>query len=388
MRSTRFLVRPDVLVRSLQTPIRRPPQSCLRAPRQTRTFLMRPRTSTRAVERLDINGLRHKAYDYHLKRHRFLQAGALAGVIAFTYTAYLLYLELQKPKKMDTGLPSGVDPFSTEGGSKRKTVIHDADGKEMVPTGYKGVPSFPRTLDLDMGTGNGQETVDGVEYTLVGLGMRSVSFLGIYVYLVGYYIATSDIAAIQSKLVKEVNPIATTLVPSERDDLRRRLLDPFEGEKLWREILDDVKPRSIFRIVPVKDTDFHHLRDGFVRAIMGRTQALPKEHADEGFARAMQEFRALWNRGKAPNKSELLMVRDERGVLTVVFDAGKGKGQNRGTVGRVLDERVSKALWMNYLAGRQVASEPARKNIVEGIMEFVERPVGTVAAQVVVSHHV
>jgi hypothetical protein len=49
----------------------------------------------------------------------------------------------------------------------------------------------------------------------------------------------------------------------------------------------------------------------------------------------------------------------------------------------VEDERVSRALWLNYLAGKKVASEPARKNIVEGIMEFVERPIGTVAAQVV-----
>jgi hypothetical protein len=38
---------------------------------------------------------------------------------------------------------------------------------------------------------------------------------------------------------------------------------------------------------------------------------------------------------------------------------------------------------LNYLAGKTVASEGARKSIVEGIMEFVERPVGTVATQVV-----
>jgi hypothetical protein len=52
-------------------------------------------------------------------------------------------------------------------------------------------------------------------------------------------------------------------------------------------------------------------------------------------------------------------------------------------IGVVEDERVSRALWLNYLAGKKVASEPARQNVVQGIMGFVERPVGTVAAQIV-----
>jgi hypothetical protein len=51
-------------------------------------------------------------------------------------------------------------------------------------------------------------------------------------------------------------------------------------------------------------------------------------------------------------------------------------------LGEVQDERISRAVWLNYLAGKSVASEPARASIVDGIMEFVERPVGTVATQV------
>jgi hypothetical protein len=52
-------------------------------------------------------------------------------------------------------------------------------------------------------------------------------------------------------------------------------------------------------------------------------------------------------------------------------------------LGGVHDERLSRAVWLNYLAGKTVASEGARKSIIEGIMEFVERPVGAVATQVV-----
>lgn len=324
-----------------------------------------------------------------MKRQRFLAAGSVAGVLAFVYTAYLLTVEIRKPKKFDSGLPSNVDPFHTEAGSKRKTVVHDQEGREMVPTGNTTIQFFPRTLELNAGATDGLGVKNGVEYTLVGLGTRTVTFLGFEVYVVGYYIATHDIAAIQAKLVKEINPIASTLIPSERDELRRKLLDPVEGEKLWLDIFRDVKPRTVMRIIPVRNTDFPHLRDGFVRAITARSQAHKEEYNDEAFGTSMTEFRALFNRGKVPAKGELIMARDGKGALTIMYDEGiqqKKKTVGDGvltTIGRVTDERVSRALWMNYLAGKAVASEPARNNIIDGIMEFVERPVGTVAAQVV-----
>ncbi|KAK6074020.1 chalcone-flavanone isomerase [Seiridium cupressi] len=392
MQSARPLVHSGALRRSLpktsHSGLSRLPQ-CLHAPAQTRTFMRRSQTSHRAQETLNLDRMRTDSYSYHVKRQRFLAAGSVAGMLAFTYTAYLLWKEVSKPSKFDSGLPSSADPFLTEAGSKRKTVVHDQDGQEMVPTGNSTVQWFPRILELDAGAADGQEAKNGVEYTLVGQGTRTVTFLGFEVYVVGYYVATHDIAAIQSKLVKEINPIATTLVPSERDELKRRLLDPVEGEKLWLDILLDVKPRSAIRIIPVRNTDFPHLRDGFVRAITARSQAHKEEYNDEVFGIAMTGFKNLFNRGKVAAKAELIMVRDENGTLTILHDGGKQqkpkeKNENsRVAIGHVADERVSRALWLNYLAGKAVASEPARKNIVEGIMEFVERPVGTVAAQVV-----
>ena len=84
--------------------------------------------------------MRQDSYDYYVRRQRILAAGALAGAITFVYTAYLLYLELQKPKNFDSPAKD-VDPFSTEAGSKRKTVVHDEDGREIVPTGNNIVPT-------------------------------------------------------------------------------------------------------------------------------------------------------------------------------------------------------------------------------------------------------
>ncbi|KAK2016174.1 chalcone-flavanone isomerase [Colletotrichum eremochloae] len=395
-----------------------------------RTFFSRQRSSpSRPVENYNIGNLHDASSNYRRDYMYFLACGALAGIIAIGYTTNKLLdaLAAQKKKAEAAAKTAGADSnkdkyayntgdkydnndddnnrsgyqldssvptetFKTEAGSKRKVVIHDEEGRELVPTGNKTVPSFPRTIDLSLSQAHRGDPAapiaasvadsDGVEYTLVGLGIRTVTFLGIQVYMVGYYVATADIARLQHYLTKKIDPIATTLVPSERDTLKAKLLDPAEGEATWSALLREVGCRSAFRIVPVRDTDFPHLRDGFVRAITARSAADKAAYGDEAFGEAMREFKRLFNRGKLQKGRELLLCRDGQGALEVVLDDGDGSS-GRQTIGRVQDERVSRLLWLNWLAGKSVASEPARHSVVDGVMEFVERPVGTVAAQVV-----
>jgi len=64
-----------------------------------------------------------------------------------------------------------------------------------------------------------------------------------------------------------------------------------------------------------------------------------------------------------PKQKELLLSRDRKGKLAVWYDDGKNGAQR---LGQVEDERISRAVWLNYLAGKTVASEGARKSIVEG----------------------
>lgn len=373
----------------------------LRIPRTPQTIPCRAfgrSRSSRPTERLDINNLARDRNEYDRDRKYFLVAGVIAGFIGIGLTGTKLYHAIQaqnKPGNATYQLESATptEQFVTEAGARRKVVLHDEQGNEVVPTGNATVPQFPRVLELapSKAPAPSSDAVQqpiaatvqdsaGVEYTLVGLGLRTVTFVGFQVYVVGYYIATADIAKLQQYLVKKVNPIATTLVPGEREDLRKALLDAREGEEAWTTLLRDFKCRSAFRIAPVRDTDFHHLRDGFVRAIQARSSADKEAFGDEAFGDAMGQFRALFNRGKVPKQREMILCRDETGALDVLYDDGK---TGRQTVGRVEDERVSRLLWLNYLAGKKVASEEARKNIIDGIMEFVERPVGTVATQVV-----
>lgn len=356
----------------------------------------RGKPSRRAeLDTLNVNRLAAKYAEYHRTRQQALAAGAVAGVISIIYVSWKISQKLREEgggaTQLDSSLPAG-DPIHDP---TRKVVKHDENGREVVATGNSYVKEFPRTVDLpeygrpEVSNGAADNGVTaptlivppsvaaGTEYTLVGLGTRSVSFLGINVYVLGFYVATQDIADLQQHLVRRISPIASTLVASEKDDLRARLMDPTEGEQIWDELLrSGIPARSMVRVVPVRDTDFHHLRDGFVRAI----QAHEGKAKDEEFGEAMREFKRIFNRGKVPQKKELLMLRDKAGKLTLVYDEGKSSG--RELIGTVSDERISRALWMNYLGGKKVASEEAKTSIVNGIMEFVERPVGTVATQV------
>lgn len=384
------MLRPTTLRPVLQAPCR---AQCLRAAGRT---LFTQRESGRATQEFDLNRLNDKRRNYEQNRTAFLTAGAVAGIISFVYTAWKLKkaLDVESDKGKRAGAqfdsPIPTETFKTEAGEKRKVVLHDDDGREIIPTGNSTVPTLPRTIDVDLPSAPQPKSPiaasitdnEGTEFTLVGLGTRTVTFLRIQVYVVGFYVATQDIARLQHYLVKKINPLATTLIPSEKDVLRKSLQDAAEGEETWDIILKNSGCRSVFRITPVRDTDFHHLRDGFVRAITGRTQR-NKAYNDEAFGAAMGELKALFNRGSVPKKKELLLCRDGAGKLSVMYGEGDIKDPKRSLMGTVSDERVSRLLWLNYLAGKSVASEGARQNIIEGVMEFVERPVGTVATQVV-----
>ena len=327
------------------------------------------------------------------KRMRWSSYGFFACALAL-YSAISAYPDLGKKQEQASekanvarldappSIALGVDPAAKE-------------AIEQVPTGTSTIPTFPKTIHIATDAPSttpaaaNEGTQQGVEYQLIGLGVRTVSILSIQVYVVGLYIATSDIASLQERLVHCVaDPVATTLVPGEKSKLRDLLLDPDRGEQIWNDILKDGQVRTAFRIVPTRNTDFMHLRDGFVRGITARSAHFASDRddasfQDETFGVALNDFKQAFGGGarrKLPKGEMLLLARDAQGKMTVWNEDRNG---DRLKMGDVTDERVGRLLWLNYLAGKSVSSEPARKSVIEGVMEYVERPVGTVATQVV-----
>ncbi|OCT53136.1 hypothetical protein CLCR_10317 [Cladophialophora carrionii] len=325
-----------------------------------------------------------------VKRMRYSGYGIAACTVAI-FATIALYPSASAEQIIKQDAPPPPTP---------STVLDETSAKEVeqVPTGTSTIPFFPRIIHLTSDAppstpGAANEGKTDEEYQLVGLGIRTVSMFSIQVYVVGLYIAVSDIAALQQRLINAVVPpsqsVATTLVPGEKDQLRQLLLDPTRGEDIWNEILKDGHLRMAFRIVPTRNTDFMHLRDGFVRGITARSAHFASDRndssfQDETFGAALNDFKSAFGgsaRRKLPKGEILLLVRDGQGKMSVWEETSKTG--DRVKMGDISDERVGRLLWLGYLAGKNVSSEPARQNVVEGCMEFVERPVGTVATQVV-----
>ncbi|KAF3393982.1 Altered inheritance of mitochondria protein 18 [Penicillium rolfsii] len=292
--------------------------------------------------------------------------------------------------------------------------LHGQDNVDQVATGTSTIPYFPTTIRLPAAseidnkqTGDELSTSDGDEYQLLGLGIRTVSFLSIQVYVVGLYVAKSDITELQRRLINTaIHPptndvtavsgvgadAATSLVPPERQQLKDLLLDAERGDAAWTALIKDNGIRTAFRIVPTRNTDFMHLRDGWVRGITARAQqkkplpgaAAPGEFQDAEFGTAMNDFKAVFGGGQrknVPKGQTLVLLRGAQGTLDALFQPEPTKPMR--WMGRVVDERVSRLVWLNYLAGKTVSSEGARQSIVDGLMAIVERPVGTVVQRVV-----
>ncbi|KAG4030424.1 hypothetical protein MFRU_012g01580 [Monilinia fructicola] len=352
-----------------------PPSLNPRIHTHTRSLTSKP--APPQLDAISLHRLEATRRAHHKRRTIYSATGFLAGMICIWVTA--TSIELPPPNKLDSAQRDARLPPDTP-----VVVSHapaDADADAAVPTGTSTVPTFPRALHFgDDATGPAHE------YQLLGLGIRTVSFLGIQVYVVGLYVKRTAMPTLQAALLRQAAPEgATTLVAGEREALRALLMQEGRGEEIWSEILREAGVDTIVRIVPTRNTDFHHLRDAWVRGLTARAQRDRAAFGDAAFGEAVAAFKGLFHRGSVPKGRELLLARDGAGKLSVWYEDGKagqdGKVQSQ-RLGEVRDERVSRSIWLGYLAGAQVSSEEARRNIVEGVMGLVERPVGTVEGQV------
>ncbi|KAF5873472.1 putative chalcone-flavanone isomerase protein [Botrytis fragariae] len=362
--------------RTLRTLPKRQCFSPLRTP--TRTITSKA-PSTPQLDPISLHRLEATRRAYYKRRTLYSASGFLVGMVCIWVTA--TSIEIPSPSKLDTSRSSNSLSSSTPvtilpPASSPSAIEKQKEEEELVPTGTSTIPTFPKTLHFS----DAPSTSPPESYQLLGLGIRTVSFLHIQVYVLGLYISPSSIPTLQTSLLQLAAPNgASTLVANEKDALKAMLLDPSRSEEIWSAILKNPEIKSIVRIVPTRNTDFHHLRDAWVRSLTARAQKNREEFGDEAFGKAMGEFKALFNRGSVPKGRELLLSRDESGKLGVWYEDGVSGSQR---LGEVRDERISRGIWLGYLAGANVSSEEARRSVVEGVMRFVERPVGSVEGMV------
>ncbi|KAF7948523.1 uncharacterized protein EAE97_003934 [Botrytis byssoidea] len=358
-----------------------PKRQCLTPFRTTVRTLTSKSPSTPQLDPISLHRLEATRRAYYKRRTLYSASGFLVGMVCIWVTA--TSIEIPPPSKLDSSrssdsLSSSSPVTILPSSSTPPPTTKETEDEELVPTGTSTIPTFPKTLHFS----DTPSTHPSEPYQLLGLGIRTVSFLHIQVYVLGLYISPSSIATLQTSLLQLAAPNgASTLVANEKDALKAMLLDPARSEEIWSAILKNPEIKSIVRIVPTRNTDFHHLRDAWVRSLTARAQKNREEFGDEAFGKAMGEFKALFNRGSVPKGQELLLSRDESGKLGVWYEDGVNGSQR---LGEVRDERISRGIWLGYLAGANVSSEEARRNVVEGVMKFVERPVGSVEGMVTV----
>lgn len=362
---------------------------------------------------------------HHLRRLRFASYGLFASVLATAAVAYKLIgaidEEEQRRRSLQADAPPDANakflgrPVQVIGAGEDKRIITEGEEHvELVETGTSSVPFFPRVLHLPVTSDKAasapnsalapRDPLNDEEYTLVGLGIRTVSIFSIQVYVLGLYVRTSDLSELQAQLIHHVNPAASTLVPNEKSDLQTALLDPSKSQEIWNALLT-APIRSAWRVVPTRNTDFNHLRDGWLTGIRRGTQAAAaalaasppttttssgppvSEYEGESFGTAVREFQRLFDgRGRAPKGSVVTLRRRGGGVqgaLDVFFeDPAATDGQGIQHLGTAADPRIARLIWLGYTAGKNVSSEAVRKGVAEGCLTLASRPVGSAETMV------
>jgi Chalcone isomerase like len=196
----------------------------------------------------------------------------------------------------------------------------------------KETDNFPEILEIE-----------GIPepFHLVAWGVRTVSFLRIQVYNVGLYIPESQYA------------VLPTYALSDGDT------NPFPA------MTGMYTCPLLLRIIPVRNTDYVHLRDGFVKSAV---QRLPEYDAVDDRRRRMAvsigKFKGLFPKSKM-KKGEVLSVLKWGPDLHLYTGDGM-----KGHLGQVTDDAFAQALMGAYLVGDDVVSSNLLNNLEKKLFEI------------------
>lgn len=219
-------------------------------------------------------------------------------------------------------------------------ILNDASASLPGVSVDNGIDPFPQTLGPD------SKVVSSL-HKLVATGVRSVTFLGFKVYGVGLYVPAKDEGKIGSLVAKHAGTGTAE--------------DVLNDKEKSQEVLDDIAKNVSYtiRITPVRNTDFGHMRDGFVKTILSTPFAKTmKEEVGEGLEQLREVFKGV--RGSVP-KNHSMFVHSEDSKVTFYY---RGKDNELQTLGTVTEPTISRVLLVLYLSSVKPISEPLRKDFV------------------------
>ena len=273
--------------------------------------------------------------------------GALAvsvGVLTVSQSERKLYLEAQEIPSIST----------TEEGAFR---LDPATGQP-----------FPLTISVPQNVfSNGSE-----ELQLVGLGVRTVTFLSVRVYVAGLYVDEKGIEALKN------SPDWKGFEASWMSNKAKE----HSGEALISALLDQNITCAI-RIVPVRPTDYNHLKGGLSRAIQNRAKLARKAkllspEADEALSNSIQELIDAFPRTTLAKGRTLDMVispasSGKQGFLDLtLIEEGKIFGRVKAPSYAEKHFTVPRQMLLAYFADKDEISKPFKQSVAEGIEKITK----------------
>ncbi|WFD27789.1 hypothetical protein MNAN1_002794 [Malassezia nana] len=231
-----------------------------------------------------------------------------------------------------------------------RTVALDAPYDRLVKE-----PKSTMEVPVYMNTGATKVSPDGRKLRLLGMGVRTVTFLGVHVYVAALYVDENAIASAKP---------AWAAGDRNLEDQVRTWLE--EGVA------------CAVRIMPVRSTDFGHLRDGFLRTVQTRAKdarlpgkAYTLDEADEEtLSSNVQDLKSLFPRSKVSRGQTLdLLVEKAPGgyyVLTVQYN-GNTLGDVESVPSSSRAFTVPTGLLLAYMGERPDISAPLRASVVAGL---------------------
>ncbi|KAI8975387.1 chalcone-flavanone isomerase-domain-containing protein [Mycotypha africana] len=189
---------------------------------------------------------------------------------------------------------------------------------------------------------------DSVKKQLIGLGVRTVSFMNMNVYVVGMYMVPGDISQL-AKLSKWKNFDKSKIL--ESDECAEEFLEqPFD---------------LTIRLVPSRSTNTQHLRDGFVRILTQRMRDQDlTEDEEKVILKAIQEFKSNFVSMRVKKDSEFIFTKTREGGLKMIYE-----GRHLGTVE---DSWLAKNFFMCYLNSQSPSSQAALNDFASGFEKLLK----------------
>ncbi|SGY38807.1 BQ5605_C003g02076 [Microbotryum silenes-dioicae] len=207
----------------------------------------------------------------------------------------------------------------------------------------------------------------GARLSLVGTGVRTVSFLNVQVYTAAFYVEAKLLQRLAqvSGGWKDYSP--SDLLPPFGDGQEGKGANP-SGEKLIAALLDEADCAVI--ISPLRTTTLAHLRDGFSRALIARMK-LPRvtltwsEKDGEEALESLSRLKGLFPSRKLDKGSQLrLFYRRQR--REVEFWIKEPKSDKEERLGAFDDRFLSRELFLSYFSDDAEISKELRKSTAMG----------------------